>query len=77
MSRDIKWAESKMTDPEETMIMSHDQNEDDLVPSIEEDNTTTSNPEEQIHMHVILGEGEIENKDLKKVIRSYVPQERD
>ena len=77
MSSDIKWAESKITDPEETMIMSHDQNEDDLVPSIEEDNTTTSNPEEQIHMHVILDEGEIENKDLKKVIRSYVPQERD
>ena len=36
MSRDIKWEECKQTDTEETMTISRDLNEKDLVPGIAE-----------------------------------------
>ena len=57
MSWDIMWEECKTKDPEETMKMLLNQNEDDIVPGIKEDKTSISHPEDQLHMHVIPDEG--------------------
>ena len=77
MSRDIKWAEWKTIDPEETMKMFFYLNEEDLVPRIEEDKTTTSYPEEKLPVHAVLDEGESASMNEKLLIRACVPQERD
>ena len=36
MTRDVKWMDWKMTDPEETLKMLHDAHKEYLVPGIEE-----------------------------------------
>ena len=37
MTRDVKWADWKMTDPADTLKMFRESNKEDLVPGIEED----------------------------------------
>ena len=44
MNRDVKWADWKMTNPAETLKISREANKEDLVPGIEEDIITTSEP---------------------------------
>ena len=58
MSRDIKWAEWKTKNPEETIKMFHNSNEDDIVPVIEEEKTTKPEPEDKLPVHVISDERE-------------------
>ena len=57
-SSNIKWEAWKTTYPAETMKMFRDWNEDDIVKVIEEDKTTTPEPEDQLRMHIIPDEGE-------------------
>ena len=57
VTRDIKWAEWKLTDPAETMNMFRDSHEECLVPDIYEDKTPTSEPEDKLHVHTIPDEG--------------------
>ena len=42
-----------MTDPAETLKMFREAHKEDLVPGIEEDNITTSEPEDTMPMHAI------------------------
>ena len=60
MSRDIKWAEWKTTDPAETMKTFRNSNEDGLVPGMYEDKTLTSDPEDKLS-----DEGEIARTNEK------------
>ena len=53
MTRDVKWANWKMNDPEETLNMFREENKEYLVPGIEEDNICTTKPEEKMPVHVI------------------------
>ena len=57
LTRDIKWAEWKMTDPEKTMKMFHDSNKYYLVPGIEEYNTPMSYLEDILPVHAIPDDG--------------------
>ena len=57
MNSYIKWVEWKMIEPAETMNMFRNLNEYDIVPCIEEDNTTMSDPEDKITVHAIPDEG--------------------
>ena len=57
MTRDIKWADFKMTNPAETLKISRNAEKESLVPGIEEDIIPTSKPEEKMHVHVIPDEG--------------------
>ena len=45
MTRDVKWADWRMTDPEETLKIFCDAQKEDLVPGIEEDKIPMSEPE--------------------------------
>ena len=62
LTRDVKWAEWKMTDPAENVKMLRDSHKEDFVPGIDEDKNPTSepedNPEDNIPLHVIPDEGE-------------------
>ena len=58
MNRDVKWANWKNTDPAENLKMFCEAEKEDLVPGIEED-IFTSNPEENMPLHLIPEEGEI------------------
>ena len=53
MTRDVKWEDWKITNPAEILKMFCKADKDDLVPGIEEDITTTSEPEDKMHVHVI------------------------
>ena len=59
MNRDVKWADWKMDDPAETLKMSHKENEEYLVPGIEEEIIPTSETEDNIPVHIIPDKGEI------------------
>ena len=58
MTRDVKWAYWKITNPAEIPKMFHKTNKEDLVPGIKEEIIPTSEPEENIPVHVIPDEGE-------------------
>ena len=61
MTRCVKWVEWKIVDPEKTLNMFRYLHKEYLVPGIEEDKTSKSepedNPEEKFHVHVIPDEG--------------------
>ena len=57
MTRDVKQADWKITDPEETLKMFRDAHEEDLVTGIEEEKINTSEPEDKVPLHVIPDEG--------------------
>ena len=44
MTRDVKWADRKMTNPAETLKMFHKAHKEYLLPGIEEDIIPTSEP---------------------------------
>ena len=77
MTKDVKWVEWKVIDPEENLKMFCDSHEKYLVPGIEKENTPTSepedNPEDNIYVHVIPDEGEsvMPNKKLKSSEFTY------
>ena len=50
-----------MTDPVETLMISHNSHEEDFVTVIEEDNIPTSEPEENMPVHTIPDEVESMN----------------
>ena len=56
MTRGVKWAGWKMTDPEETMNIFREANKEDSVPGIQEDTIPTSKLEENMPVHVIPDE---------------------
>ena len=58
MTRDVYWAEFKITGSAETLKVFRDMHEEYLVPDIEEDNITTSDPEENLPVYIIPDEGE-------------------
>ena len=55
-TRDVKWVEWKINDPEETLKMFQDMHKEYLVPGIEENNIPTSEPEDKMPVHIILDE---------------------
>ena len=57
MSRDVKWEGWKITDPAETLKMFREAHKEDLVPGVEEDMITKSDPEYKMHVYVIPDEG--------------------
>ena len=59
ITRDVKWANWKMTNPVDTLNMFRGENKEDLVPCIEEDIIPTSEPEYKMPVHIIPDEGEI------------------
>ena len=61
MTRDVKWADWKNTDPAETLKMFCEVENEYLLPGIEEDVIPTSKPEDKMTVHVIPDEGEIVN----------------
>ena len=58
MTRDVKWADWKMTNTAETLKIFREVNREYLVPGIEKYIITTSKPEYKMPMNVIHDEGE-------------------
>ena len=58
MTRDVKWADWKNTNPAETLKIFYEAEKEDLVPGIQEDAIPTSKPEENMPVNVIPDEGE-------------------
>ena len=58
MTRDVKWADCKITDPEETLKMLREAHKEGLVKGIEENNITASEPEYNTPVHIITNEVE-------------------
>ena len=58
MTRDVKWADRKKTNPAETLKVFHEAQKEYLVPGIEEDVIPTSKSENKMPVHVIPDEGE-------------------
>ena len=56
MNRDVKLAGWKMTYLEETLKMFRKSNKKYLMPGIEEDIITTSEPEDKMYVHIIPDE---------------------
>ena len=57
MTRNVKWADRKMTDPAETMNIFHEEHKEYLALGIEEDIITTSELEDNMTVHVIPDNG--------------------
>ena len=66
MTRDVKWADWKMTDSAENLKMFREADKEYLVLGIEEDVITKSFTEDNIPVHLILDEGE-----RVKLIKSF------
>ena len=58
MTRDVKWEDWKMTDPVDTLKVLREADKEDLVPGIREGIMPTSEPEDNMPVHVIPDEGE-------------------
>ena len=56
LTRDVKWGEWNMTNLAETLKMFCDSHEKYLVPGVEEDKNTTSEPEDKLPVSVIPDE---------------------
>ena len=71
MNRDVKLAGWKMTYLEETLKIFRKSNKKYLVPDIEEEIITTSEPEDNMPVHVIPCEGEKVRPKKTKLILSH------
>ena len=58
MTRDVKWAYWKITNPAETLKMFRKAEKEYLVPGIEGNIIPKSEPEDKMPLHVIPDEGE-------------------